>query len=114
MPMCKNIAFGNKGAGSGDYEPCECFNNRADWLHTPIPIGTTVYQICRGEKLIPVEINGEQYMKKQSNGYITQCKYDWIMAICDNEKPMRTEKYYFSLEDARAALKGEETIKEDI
>ena len=75
-------------------------------LHAGFPIGTTVYQLCEGEREQTRIIDGEEYTRKVPNWYITYHQYGWIDALCDAERPERQQlphvKYYLSQEDARA------------
>ena len=75
-------------------------------LHAGFPIGTTVYQLCEGEREQTRIIDGEEYTRKVPNWYITYHQYGWIDAMCDAERPERQQlphvKYYLSLKEARA------------
>jgi len=75
-------------------------------LRAGLPIGTTVYQLCESEREQTCIIDGEEYIRKVPNWWVTQHEYGWIDAMCDAERPERKQlphvKYYLSLEEALA------------
>lgn len=72
-------------------------------LHAELPIGTQIYRLRKRYIGKSVTINGEQYIHKTAEWYVTSETYDWLNAIYDSRKEedgISKRYYYLSKEDA--------------